>query len=48
MSAVKSGDFDMARDIARGLPENQQRQINVSIANAKPAGTGGSDMFQAE
>lgn len=48
MASVKSGDYDQARDIARGLPENQQRQINVSIANAQSASNGGADMFQAE
>lgn len=33
VAAVKSGDFDMARDIARGLDEGQQKAIETAIAN---------------
>lgn len=37
-AAVKSGDYDLARDIARSLPEGQHKQIETAIANAqKPA-----------
>lgn len=34
-AAVQSGDYDTARDIARGLPEGQQKAIETAIANAK-------------
>lgn len=36
-AAVRSGDFDLARDIARALPEQQRQQIEVAIANLSPA-----------
>ena len=32
-AAVRSGDFDLARDIARRLPDAQQQQIEAAIAN---------------
>ena len=32
-AAVRSGDFDLARDIARSLPEQQRQQIEAAIAN---------------
>ncbi len=32
-AAVRAGDFDLARDIARRLPEAQQQQIDAAIAN---------------
>lgn len=38
-NAVKAGDFDMAREIARSLPEALQQQIETAIANRqKPEG----------
>ncbi|MDY0046024.1 MAG: hypothetical protein RBS10_01270 [Thauera propionica] len=36
-AAVRSGDFDLARDIARALPEQQRQQIEAAIANLSPA-----------
>lgn len=38
-AAVRSGDFDLARDIARSLPPAQRQQIEAAIANlsAPPA-----------
>ena len=36
ISAVKSGDFDAARDIARGLNDGQQKAVEQAIANAQP------------
>lgn len=36
-AAVRSGDFDLARDIARALPEQQRQQIEVAISNLSPA-----------
>lgn len=38
-AAVRSGDFDLARDIARSLPPAQRQQIEAAIANlsASPA-----------
>lgn len=38
-AAVRSGDFDLARDIARSLPTAQRQQIETAIANlsAPPA-----------
>lgn len=39
LQAVKGSDFDTARDIARGLPEALQQQIETAIANkSKPEG----------
>lgn len=38
MAAVKSGDIDAARDIARSLPEGQGKQIDVAIANRSAQG----------
>ena len=35
ISAVKSGDFDAARDIARGLNDGQQKAVEQAIANAQ-------------
>lgn len=35
ISAVKSGDFDSARDIARGLNDGQQKAVEQAIANAQ-------------
>jgi len=35
IAAVKSGDFDLARDIARGLSDGQKQAIEQSIANAQ-------------
>lgn len=32
-AAVKAGDYDVARDVARSLPEGQQQQIEAAIAN---------------
>lgn len=32
-AAVRSGDFDLARDIARRLPDAQQQQIEAAISN---------------
>lgn len=32
-AAVRAGDFDLARDIARSLPEQQRQQIEAAIAN---------------
>lgn len=32
-AAVRAGDFDLARDIARRLPEAQRQQIDAAIAN---------------
>lgn len=34
MAAIKSGDLDMARDIARSLPNGQRQQIDAAISNA--------------
>lgn len=40
LAAVKSGDLDTARDIARGLSEKDQQIVEQTIANAsQPAGT---------
>lgn len=36
-AAVRSGDFDLARDIARSLPEQQRQQIEAAIANLSQA-----------
>lgn len=36
-AAVRSGDFDLARDIGRALPEQQRQQIEAAIANLSPA-----------
>ena len=36
IAAVKSGDFDMARDIARGLGEGQRQAVEQAITNAQP------------
>lgn len=36
-AAVRSGDLDLARDIARALPEQQRQQIEAAIANLSPA-----------
>lgn len=36
VKAVQAGDFDMAREIARSLPEGQQQQIEAAIANRQP------------
>lgn len=36
-AAVRSGDFGLARDIARALPEQQRQQIEAAIANLSPA-----------
>ena len=38
-AAVRTGDFDLARDIARALPEQQRQQIETAIAylSAPPA-----------
>lgn len=33
-AAVKDGDFDLARDIARGLSEGERKQIDAAIANS--------------
>ena len=38
MAAVKSGDIDAARDIARSLPEGQGKQIDAAIANRSAQG----------
>jgi hypothetical protein len=35
VAAVKSGDFDLAADLARSLPEGQRKQIEASIANTR-------------
>lgn len=35
ISSVASGDYDMARDIARGLSEAQAKQIETAISNAQ-------------
>ncbi|THF54659.1 hypothetical protein [Pseudothauera rhizosphaerae] len=32
-AAVRSGDYDLARDLARGLPDAQRQQIEAAIAN---------------
>jgi hypothetical protein len=34
-AAVKAGDFDLARDMARSLPEGQQKAVEQAIANAQ-------------
>jgi hypothetical protein len=39
MAAVKSGDIDAARDIARSLPEGQGKQIDAAIANRSAQNT---------
>lgn len=40
IAAVKADDLDTARDIARGLPEALQQQIETAIANkSKPEGS---------
>jgi recombination protein RecT len=36
-AAVRDGELDLARDIARSLPEAQRRQIEAAIANLSPA-----------
>ncbi|ENO80924.1 hypothetical protein B447_10673 [Thauera sp. 27] len=36
-AAVRAGDFDLARDIARSLPEQQRQQIEAAIANLSQA-----------
>lgn len=36
IAAVKSGDFDMARDMARNLNDGQQKAVEQAIANAQP------------
>jgi hypothetical protein len=35
IAAVKTGDFDLARDLARSLPEGQQKAVEQAIANAQ-------------
>jgi hypothetical protein len=35
IAAVKTGDFDLARDLARSLPEGQQNAVEQAIANAQ-------------
>lgn len=35
-AAVRDGDLDMARDIARSLPDNQRQQIEAAIENLEP------------
>lgn len=35
IAAVKSGDIDTAKDIARGLPDGQQQLIDAAITNKK-------------
>lgn len=49
-AAVRSGDFDLARDIARSLPEQQRQQIEAAIANlsAPPAGESENPAPQAQ
>ena len=39
MAAVKSGDIDAARDIARSLPEGQGKQIDAAISNRSAQNT---------
>lgn len=39
MAAVKSGDIDTAKDIARSLPDGQRTQIDTAIANRAQAST---------
>ena len=34
IASVKAGDFDIARDIARSLPDGQQQAVEKAIANA--------------
>lgn len=36
IAAVKSGDYDMARDMARNLNDGQQKAVEQAIANAQP------------
>lgn len=36
IAAVKSGDFDLARDMARNLNDGQQKAVEQAIANAQP------------
>ncbi|GAB4059267.1 RecT family recombinase [Uliginosibacterium sediminicola] len=38
LSAVQSGDFDLARDIGRSLSEGQRNSIEAAIANAQAQG----------
>lgn len=35
-AAVKAGDFDLARDMARSLPDGQKKAIEAAITNAQP------------
>lgn len=37
-AAVKDGDLDLARDIARSLPDGQRKQIEAAIANLSDGG----------
>lgn len=37
-AAVRDGDIDLARDIARSLPANQRQQIEAAIANLQGGG----------
>lgn len=41
-AAVRDGDIDLARDIARSLPDQQRQQIEAAIANLQ----GGTDQQQ--
>lgn len=45
-AAVRDGDFDMARDIARSLPPAQRQQVEESIARATAPATGRRDRAQ--
>lgn len=36
IAAVKSGDYDLARDIARGLSDGQKQAVEQAITNAQP------------
>lgn len=42
-TAVRDGDFDLARDIARSLPDGQRKQIEAAIANLEVGGSGESE-----
>jgi recombination protein RecT len=42
-AAVRDGDFDLALDIARSLPDGQRKQIEAAIANLEVGGSGESE-----
>lgn len=48
IAAVKSGDIDTARDIARGLPDGQQQLIDAAITNKKAEQAQGNAAAQAQ